>query len=421
MEHRLLAYQYMPNGSLQDHLHGGGVPLDWSTRMRIALGSARGLRYLHDIADPPIIHRDFKSSNILLDHDFVAKVADFGLATLARRPEQEDETGCMSTKILGTFGYVAPEYVMTGCVSEKSDVYSFGVVLLELVTGRKPVDMSQPQGQQSLIAWAGPHLNNREKLLKMVDPVLQGMFPPQALYHVAAIAAMCIQAEPDYRPIMDEVVDSILPLLNKTYPMYANVGPPQGYLSASSEDSTDRLLRERGGGTLSDYCLYCRREPRDVVVLPCGHRIACVRCASCLSSLSYLMCPLCGSQVTATHEVAKGQNAPGHGPGFNSLLESGKAYTQEQLIMVRLWQLHRLHVSTYDSPVAAGRAPRGQHHTEMTDPAVGQSFGVIVVLERGRICLVNAYVAQLLYRSLYTFPVAHIRRDRTVQLPILAQ
>ncbi|KAI5424880.1 hypothetical protein KIW84_030891 [Lathyrus oleraceus] len=151
----LLCYELVPNGSLEAWLHGPmgiNCPLDWDTRMKIALDAARGLSYLHEDSQPCVIHRDFKASNILLENNFHAKVADFGLAKQA----PEGGANYLSTRVMGTFGYVAPEYAMTGHLLVKSDVYSYGVVLLELLTGRKPVDMSQPSGQENLVTWTDP-------------------------------------------------------------------------------------------------------------------------------------------------------------------------------------------------------------------------------------------------------------------------
>lgn len=124
-------------------------PLDWNTRMKIAAGAARGLEYLHDKANPPVIYRDFKSSNILLDEGFFPKLSDFGLAKLG---PVGDKTH-VSTRVMGTYGYCAPEYAMTGQLTLKSDVYSFGVVFLELITGRKAIDSARPTGEQNLVAW----------------------------------------------------------------------------------------------------------------------------------------------------------------------------------------------------------------------------------------------------------------------------
>ncbi|KAH7404542.1 hypothetical protein KP509_15G030900 [Ceratopteris richardii] len=213
-DHRLLVYEYMSNGNLQEHLYSDGTSgnppvLNWDTRMKIALDSAKGLEYLHECVTPPVIHRDFKSSNILLDSNFNAKVSDFGLAKLG----SEKIGGLVSTRVLGTHGYVAPEYALTGHLTTKSDVYSYGVVLLELLTGRVPVDMKRPPGQGVLVSWALPRLTDRDKLVEMVDPVMQGQYAVKDLIQVAAIAAMCVQPEADYRPLMTDVVQSLVPLV----------------------------------------------------------------------------------------------------------------------------------------------------------------------------------------------------------------
>ncbi|KAI5077359.1 hypothetical protein GOP47_0007183 [Adiantum capillus-veneris] len=151
-DQRLLVYEYMPLGSLEDHLHdlpSDREPLGWNLRMKIAAGAARGLEYLHDKANPPVIYRDFKSSNILLSSDYEPKLSDFGLAKLG---PVGDKTH-VSTRVMGTYGYCAPEYAMTGQLTSKSDVYSFGVVLLELITGRKAIDNSRGSGEHNLVAW----------------------------------------------------------------------------------------------------------------------------------------------------------------------------------------------------------------------------------------------------------------------------
>ncbi|KAK4368702.1 hypothetical protein RND71_012494 [Anisodus tanguticus] len=204
---RCLLYELIPNGSVESHLHGVDKeisPLDWNARMKIALGAARGLAYLHEDSSPRVIHRDFKSSNILLEHDFTPKVSDFGLA----RAALEEGSRHISTRVMGTFGYVAPEYAMTGHLLVKSDVYSYGVVLLELLTGRKPVDMSQPPGQENLVAWARPLLTS-EGLELIVDPTLGPDFPFDDIVKVAAIASMCVQPEVSHRPFMGEVVQAL--------------------------------------------------------------------------------------------------------------------------------------------------------------------------------------------------------------------
>lgn len=211
---RCLVYELIPNGSVESHLHGVDKetsPLDWGTRMKIALGAARGLAYLHEDSSPRVIHRDFKASNILLEHDFTPKVSDFGLA----RTAMDEENRHISTRVMGTFGYVAPEYAMTGHLLVKSDVYSYGVVLLELLSGRKPVDMSQPPGQENLVAWARPLLASKEGLETIIDPCLKPDFPFDSVAKVAAIASMCVQPEVSHRPFMGEVVQALKLVCNE--------------------------------------------------------------------------------------------------------------------------------------------------------------------------------------------------------------
>ncbi|TXG65608.1 hypothetical protein EZV62_006883 [Acer yangbiense] len=218
--HRLLVYEYMPNGTLNHHLHlhlsdissNQYQPLDWGTRLVIALDCARALEFLHEHAVPSVIHRDFKCSNVLLDHNFRAKVTGFGLA----KTVSDKINGQISTRVLGTTGYLAPEYASTGKLTTKSDVYSYGVVLLELLTGRVPIDSNRPSGEHVLVSWALPRLTSRQKVVEMVDPCIQGQYSKKDLIQVAAIAAMCVQPEADYRPLMTDVVQSLIPLVKNS-------------------------------------------------------------------------------------------------------------------------------------------------------------------------------------------------------------
>ncbi|KAL1821493.1 hypothetical protein DCAR_0417909 [Daucus carota subsp. sativus] len=214
--HCVLAYEYASNGSLRDILHGKkgvkgaqrGPVLSWSQRVKIALGVAKGLEYLHEETQPQIIHRDIKSSNVSLFGADVAKIADFDLSN--QPPDMAAHLH--STRVLGTFVYHAPEYAMTGRLSSKSDVYSFGVILLELLTGRKPVDDTLPRGQQSLVTWATPKLSE-DKVGQCVDTRLGGEYPPKAVAKMAAVAALCLQYEAHFRPNMSIIVKALRPLV----------------------------------------------------------------------------------------------------------------------------------------------------------------------------------------------------------------
>ncbi|KAK6264953.1 hypothetical protein SCA6_020387 [Theobroma cacao] len=207
-DQKILVYEYLPNGSLEKHLLDlppGKEPLDWNTRMKIAEGAAKGLEYLHDFAEPPIIYRDFKASNILLDADFNPKLSDFGLAKLGPTGGRDH----VSTRVMGTYGYCAPEYAMTGQLTTKSDVYSFGVVFLELISGRRAIDIERPSEEQNLVAWAEPLFKDRQKFTLMADPLLGGNYTVKGLYQALAVAAMCLQEEADTRPLIGDVVTAL--------------------------------------------------------------------------------------------------------------------------------------------------------------------------------------------------------------------
>eukprot|EP00252_Welwitschia_mirabilis_P025807 TRINITY_DN8212_c0_g1_i1.p1 TRINITY_DN8212_c0_g1~~TRINITY_DN8212_c0_g1_i1.p1 ORF type:complete len:514 (-),score=99.09 TRINITY_DN8212_c0_g1_i1:378-1919(-) len=210
---RLLVYEYFGNGTLHDVLHfadESGKRLTWNSRVRIALGTARALEYLHEVCSPSVVHRNFKSANILLDDELNPHLSDCGIAALTPSSERQ-----VSTQMLGSFGYSAPEYAMSGVYTMKSDVYSFGVVMLELLTGRKPLDSSRPRSEQSLVRWATPQLHDIDALAKMVDQAMKGIYPAKSLSRFADIIALCVQPEPEFRPPMSEVVQALVRLMQR--------------------------------------------------------------------------------------------------------------------------------------------------------------------------------------------------------------
>ncbi|RVW67575.1 PTI1-like tyrosine-protein kinase [Vitis vinifera] len=202
-DQRLIVYDYMPNLSLLSYLHGqfsSQVQLDWRRRMKIIIGSAEGLLYLHHEVTPHIIHRDIKASNVLLDSDFEPLVADFGFAKLI--PEGVSH---MTTRVKGTLGYLAPEYAMWGKVSESCDVYSFGILLLEILTGKKPIEKLPGGVKRTITEWAEP-LIIKGRFKDLVDPRLRGNFDENQLRQAINVAALCVQNECEKRPNMKEVV-----------------------------------------------------------------------------------------------------------------------------------------------------------------------------------------------------------------------
>ncbi|CAL5419636.1 unnamed protein product [Camellia sinensis] len=213
-DQRLLVYEFMPRGSLENHLfrmkllvtwkgclaeisseNKWSLPLPWSIRMKIALGAAKGLAFLHEEAERP---------------EYNAKLSDFGLA----KDGPEGDKTHVSTRVMGTYGYAAPEYVMTGHLTSRSDVYSFGVVLLEMLTGRRSMDKNRPNGEHNLVEWARPHLGERKRFYRLIDPRLEGHFSIKGAQKAAQLAARCLSRDPKARPLMSEVVESLKPLPN---------------------------------------------------------------------------------------------------------------------------------------------------------------------------------------------------------------
>ncbi|CAI0375668.1 unnamed protein product, partial [Linum tenue] len=198
---RLLVYPYMANGSVASCLRGKS-PLNWPIRRRIALGSARGLAYLHDHCDPKIIHRDVKAANILLDEEFEAVVGDFGLAKLMDYKDTH-----VTTAVRGTIGHIAPEYLSTGKSSEKTDVFGYGVMLLELITGQRAFDLARLANDDDvmLLDWVKGLLKDK-KLETLVDGDLQGNYIDEEVEQLIQVALLCTQSSPMERPKMSEVV-----------------------------------------------------------------------------------------------------------------------------------------------------------------------------------------------------------------------
>ncbi|KAK2984444.1 hypothetical protein RJ640_026931 [Escallonia rubra] len=219
----LLVYEFMQKGSLENHLFGRGSaaqPLPWDLRIKVLIGAARGLAFLHT-SEKQVIYRDFKASNILLDgvssmhlltpflagfcQAYNAKISDFGLAKMGPSASQSHVT----TRVMGTYGYAAPEYVATGHLYVKSDVYGFGVVLVEMLTGLRALDTNRPSGQHTLVDWIKPILADRRKLKNIMDSRLEGKYPSKASVHIAQLALTCLGPEPKTRPPMKEVVETL--------------------------------------------------------------------------------------------------------------------------------------------------------------------------------------------------------------------
>ncbi|KAJ8756089.1 hypothetical protein K2173_024636 [Erythroxylum novogranatense] len=208
-EHRLLVYEYMEKGSLEKQLFTRySMTLPWLTRLKIAVGAAKGLAFLHE-EEKPVIYRDFKASNILLDSDYNAKLSDFGLAT----DGPEGDKTHVTAKVMGTAGYADPEYIATGHLTIMSDVFSFGVVLLELLTGRRSVDKARPNREKILVSWARPLLKNHHKLDQIMDPRLEGQYSTEGTRKAAALAYHCLSHRCKSRPTMSTVVNTLQPLL----------------------------------------------------------------------------------------------------------------------------------------------------------------------------------------------------------------
>ncbi|KAL6624521.1 hypothetical protein ACP70R_031842 [Stipagrostis hirtigluma subsp. patula] len=247
---RMLVYEYVNNGNLESWLHGElsqYSSLTWLARMKILLGTAKALAYLHEAIEPKVVHRDIKSSNILIDDEFNAKISDFGLAKMLGAGKSH-----IATRVMGTFGYVAPEYANSGLLNEKSDVYSFGVVLLEAITGRDPIDYDRPPNEVNLVDWLKMMVANRRSE-EVVDPNLERRPATKELKRALLTALRCIDLNAEKRPRMDQVVrmlDSNEPIpqeerrhrQNRT-PENSETEPLRGKNNSGRSDAPEREVR----------------------------------------------------------------------------------------------------------------------------------------------------------------------------------
>ncbi|KAL7256528.1 hypothetical protein ACSBR1_010459 [Camellia fascicularis] len=209
-EEMILVYEYIENGTLADHFYkinirGNICHISWEQRLNICIGVARGLDYLHTSTEQGVIHRDMKTTNILLDKAWVAKISDFGLSKIGITSDFDSHT---STNVKGTFGYLDPEYFMTRRLTKKSDVYAFGVVLFEVLCGRPAVDMRLEEEQRSLALWA-QHCIKKKKFDQIIDPSMRDQISPHCLKVFAKVANKCLNNNPNGRPTMTDVVVSL--------------------------------------------------------------------------------------------------------------------------------------------------------------------------------------------------------------------
>ncbi|CAM0871788.1 unnamed protein product [Alopecurus aequalis] len=239
---RLLVYEYMPNRSVDDHLSGRaiGTTLSWPMRLKVALDTARGLKYLHEDMDFQIIFRDLKTSNILLDENWNAKLSDFGMA---RQGPTEDLTH-VSTAVVGTLGYAAPEYLSTGRLNAKSDIWTYGVLLYELVTGRRPIDSNRPRSEQKLLDWVKPYISDINRLRMIVDPRLEGHYNIKSVAKLVTVANRCLARIPKARPRMGEVLDMVQKVVDLDTATAGTGASPLHHYSSNMEEGGNSKLKQ---------------------------------------------------------------------------------------------------------------------------------------------------------------------------------
>ncbi|PUZ42052.1 hypothetical protein GQ55_9G553100 [Panicum hallii var. hallii] len=247
---RMLLYEFVENGNLEQWLHGdvGPVsPLTWDIRMKIAVGTAKGIAYLHEGLEPKVVHRDIKSSNILLDKKWNPKVSDFGMAKVLG-----SGSSYVTTRVMGTFGYVAPEYASTGMLNESSDVYSFGVLLMELISGRSPVDYNRPAGEVNLVEWFRGMVGSR-RVEDLVDPRVAAPPPPRVLNRVLLVCLRCIDADAHKRPRMGQIVHM---LEGDEFPFRTEHRSPRASQRTSTGTRPSLLSENVGGADDSDKSMW---------------------------------------------------------------------------------------------------------------------------------------------------------------------
>ncbi|KAM0923619.1 hypothetical protein ACQ4PT_005411 [Festuca glaucescens] len=209
---RLLVYEFISNKTLDDHLFNRAYPvLPWDVRLEIAFGAAEGLMYLHQGLEVQVIYRDFKASNVLLDEEFRPKLSDFGLA---REGPSADQTH-VSTAVMGTYGYAAPDYIATGHLTTKSDVWSFGVVLYEILTGRRSVERNRPKKEQRLLEWVKQYPVESKQFSMIIDTRLEGLYSRQGARDIAKLANSCLAKRSRDRPTMREVAESLKQVMRR--------------------------------------------------------------------------------------------------------------------------------------------------------------------------------------------------------------
>ncbi|CAA3020753.1 probable receptor kinase At5g47070 [Olea europaea subsp. europaea] len=237
---RLLVYEYMLNKSLEDHLFNMSLPtLSWDQRLQIVLGAAQGLAYLHEESEVQVIYRDFKSSNVLLDKDFKAKLSDFGLA----REGPVDGKTHVSTGVVGTYGYAAPDYIETGHLTSKSDVWSFGIVLYEILTGRRSVERERPRSEQKLLDWVKQYPADSRKFGVIMDLRLENQYSLSKAREVAKLADRCLVKSPKDRPKMSQVVESLKQIVR----LPADECPPaKDFEGIEDEPKEEKAIKQTG-------------------------------------------------------------------------------------------------------------------------------------------------------------------------------